>query len=88
MTELEQIKETLSKMQAQIDMLEDRINTITPWPTVTAASPDCFNPIFTEDMPLSLSAAKSLWPYLENEFDRYCLEHEITVWTPSDSEQF
>lgn len=85
MTDIEQIKETLSKMQAQIDILEDKMNTISPqcfWPSVTAASPDCF----TQN--LSLSAAKSLWPLLENEFDRYCLDHEITVWTPTDSEQF
>lgn len=91
MTDIEQIKETLSKMQAQIDMLEDRMNSINPqcyWPSVTAASPDCFRPIYTEDMPLTLSAARELWPLLENEFDRYCLDHKITVWTPTDSEQF
>ena len=86
--ELLETKEIIKRMQAQIDILENRINTITPWPTVTAASPACFNPIYTEDMPLSLSAARSLWPLLENEFDRYCLDHKITVWTPTDSEQF
>lgn len=90
-TDIEQIKETISKMQAQIDILEDRMNTVNPqciWPSVTAASPDCFKPIYTEDMPLTLSAARELWPLLENEFDRYCTDHKITVWTPTDSEQF
>lgn len=88
MTDIEQIKETLSKMQAQIDVLEDRMNTISPqcfWQPMTAANPECF---YAADMPLSLSAARSLWPMLENEFDRYCTEHNITTWTPTDSEQF
>ena len=91
MTELEQIKETLSKMQAQIDILEEKINLTSPhcfMQPFTAANPECFRPIYTEDMPLSISAARSLWPMLEKEFDRYCLDHKITVWTPSDSEQF
>ena len=81
MTDIEQIKETLSNMQAQIDVLEDKFNCI---------NPQCFltPPIFQSDYPLSLSAARSMWPMLEHEFDRYCTEHEITVWTPSDSEQF
>ena len=35
-----------------------------------------------------LSAARSMWPMLEHEFDRYCTEHEITVWTLADSEEF
>ena len=89
--ELIEIKETLKRMQAQIDRIVDKIKEVNPqcfWQTVTAANPDCYNPIFTEDMPLSLSAAKSLWPYLENEFDRYCTEHNITTWTPTDSENF
>lgn len=82
MTDIEQIKETLSKMQAQIDIIEDRMNTVNPQCYVTAASPECFT------QTLSLSAAKALWPLLENEFDRYCLDHEITVWTPDDNTQF
>lgn len=76
MTDIEQIKETLSKMQAQIDVLEDKFNCV---------NPQCF---LTPDYPLSLSAARSMWPMLEHEFDRYCTEHEITVWTPEDSTQF
>lgn len=91
MTELEQIKETLSKMQAQIDIIEDRMNTINPqcyWPSVTAASPECYKPIYALDMPLSLSAAKAMWPMLEKEFDDYCEKHSVTAWTPTDSENF
>ena len=85
MTDIEQIKETLSKMQAQIDVLEDKFNCINPQCIITAP---CTAPIFSLDYPLSLSAARSLWPLLEHEFDRYCTDHEITVWTPEDSEEF
>ena len=85
MTDIEQIKETLSKMQAQIDVLEDKFNCINPQCIISAP---CTQPIFSLDYPLSLSAARSLWPLLEHEFDRYCTDHEITVWTPEDSEQF
>lgn len=81
MTDIEQIKETLSKMQAQIDVLEDKFNCVNPQCLLTP-------PIFQLDYPLSLSAARSMWPMLENEFDRYCTEHNITTWTPTDSEQF
>ena len=90
-SDIEQIKETMSKMQAQIDVIEDRIYTLNPQCfslNITAASPDCFKPIYTEDMPLTLSAARELWPLLENEFDRYCTDHKITVWTPEDSKEF
>jgi hypothetical protein len=83
MTDIEQIKDTLSKMQAQIDILETKFNTINPQCFVYAT-----RPIYTQDMLLSLSAARSLWPMLENEFDRYCTEHNVTVWTPTDSENF
>ena len=72
-------------MQAQIDILEDRMNTVNPqcyWPTVTAASPDCYN------YPLSLSAARSQWPMLEHEFDEYCMKNELTHWTKADSLDF
>ena len=86
--ELLETKEIIKRMQAQIDILEDRINTITPWPTVTSAIPDCVYPIYSLDYPLSLSAARSLWPYMEKQFDEYCAKHNITVWTPTDSEQF
>lgn len=72
-------------MQAQIDVLEDKFNCINPQCLLTQP---CTAPIFQLDYPLSLSAARSLWPYMENEFDRYCLDHKITVWTPTDSEQF
>ena len=85
MTDIEQIKETLSKMQVQIDAIEDRIYTLNPQcfsMSITAASPECF----TQN--LSLSAARSMWPMLENEFDKYCADHEITVWTPEDNNRF
>ena len=83
--EIHEIKETLSKMRAQINILEDRMNkTYTPfyWPSVTAASPDCYN------YPLSLSAARSQWPMLEHEFDEYCMKNELTQWTKADSLDF
>ena len=86
MTDLEldiaDIKLTLKMMKEHIKTLETKLNRI---------SPQCFTydtPIYTEDMPLTLSAARELWPMLENEFDRYCTDHKITVWTPTDSEQF
>lgn len=84
MTDIEQIKETLSKMQAQIDILEDRMNTVNPqcfWPSVTAASPECYET-------LSLSAARSLWPMLEHEFDEYCMKNKLTQWTKADTTDF
>lgn len=80
--DLTEIKQTLHVMQDKIDVLELKMSTI---------SPQCYSiakPIYTMDMPLSLSAAKSLWPMLEKEFDEYCSKHNITTWTPSDSEQF
>ena len=85
MTELEQIKETISKMQAQIDVIEDRIYTLNPQCfslSITAASPECYN------YPLSLSAARSQWPMLEHEFDEYCMKNELTQWTKADSLDF
>ena len=91
MTELEQIKETLKRMQAQIDVLEDRINQVNPqyfWSLTTTASADCGLPLYSLDYPMSLSAARSLWPYMEKQFDEYCAEHNITTWTPIDSQNF
>jgi len=82
MTDLEQIKETLSMMKEHIKTLETKLNRI---------SPQYFTydtPIYTMDMPLSLSAAKSMWPMLEKEFDDYCAKHGVTAWTPSNSEEF
>ena len=86
MTDLEldiaDIKLTLKMIKEHIKTLETKLNRI---------SPQCFTydaPIYTIDTPLSLSAAKSMWPMLENEFDEYCAEHKITVWTPADSENF
>jgi hypothetical protein len=86
MTELQndltEIKQTLHVMQDKIDVLELKMSTV---------NPQCYifnKPIYTMDMPLSLSAAKSLWPMLEKEFDEYCCKHNITAWTPADSEQF
>ena len=84
-TDIEQIKETLSKMQAQIDVLEDKFNCINPQCIISAP---CTAPIFSLDYPLSLSAAKSLWPYMEHEFDEYCTKHNITTWTPTDGLNF
>ena len=79
MTDLEldiaDIKLTLKMIKEHIKTLETKLNRI---------SPQCF----TYDAPLSLSAAKSMWPMLEKEFDDYCAEHKITVWTPADSENF
>ena len=86
MTDLEldiaDIKLTLKMMKEHIKTLETKLNRI---------SPQYFTydtPIYTMDKPLSLSAARSMWPMLEHEFDRYCAEHNITTWTPTDSEQF
>ena len=82
MTDLEQIKETLSMMKEHIKTLETKLNRI---------SPQCFTydaPIYTMDKPLSLSAAKSMWPMLEREFDEYCAKHCVTTWTPADSDEF
>ena len=73
------IKLTLKMMKEHIKTLEAKLNRI---------SPQCFTYDAPIDKPLSLSAARSMWPMLEHEFDRYCTEHEITVWTPSDSEEF
>lgn len=79
MTDLEldiaDIKLTLKMMKEHIKTLETKLNRI---------SPQCF----TYDAPLSLSAAKSMWPMLEKEFDRYCEEHKITEWTHADSDEF
>lgn len=86
MTDLEldiaDIKLTLKMMKEHIKTLETKLNRI---------SPQYFTydtPIYTMDMPLSLSAAKSMWPMLENEFDEYCAKHGVTAWTPTDSENF
>ena len=73
------IKLTLKMMKEHIKTLETKLNRI---------SPQCFTYDAPIDMPLSLSAARSMWPMLEHEFDRYCTEHKITVWTPEDSTQF
>lgn len=87
-TDIEQIKETISKMQAQIDVIEDRIYTLNPQcfsMSITAASPECFTQL---DTPLSLSAARSLYPMLQHEFDNYCMRNKLTVWTSTDSLDF
>lgn len=79
MTDLEldiaDIKLTLKMMKEHIKTLETKLNRI---------SPQCF----THDAPLSLSAAKSMWPMLEKEFDEYCAKHCVTTWTPDDNENF
>ena len=86
MTDLEldiaDIKLTLKMMKEHIKTLETKLDRI---------SPQYFTydtPIYTMDIPLSLSAAKSMWPMLEREFDEYCAEHKITVWTHADSDEF
>lgn len=89
--ELLEIKETLKRMQANIKALEERVDQVNPqcfWSLVSSAIPDCNVPIYSLDYPLSLSAAKSLWPYMEKQFDEYCAKHNITVWTSTDSENF
>lgn len=79
MTDLEldiaDIKLTLKMMKEHIKTLETKLNRI---------SPQCF----TYYAPLSLSAAKSMWPMLEKEFDEYCTKHCLTAWTPADIENF
>lgn len=86
MTDLEldiaDIKLTLKMMKEHIKTLETKLNRISPQYFTYDA------PIYTMDMPLSLSAAKSMWPMLEREFDDYCLKHGVTAWTPTDSENF
>ena len=83
MTDLEldiaDIKLTLKMMKEHIKTLETKLNRI---------SPQSFTYDAPMDTPLSLSAAKSMWPMLEKEFDEYCAEHKITTWTPADSENF
>ena len=89
--ELLEIKETLKRMQANIKLLEERVDQVNPqcfWSPMTAASPDCGSPIYSLDYPLSLSAAKSLWPYMEKQFDEYCMKYNVTTWTPTDSLNF
>lgn len=89
--ELLEIKETLKRMQEHINVLEERVEQVNPqcfWSLVTSANPDYRFPIYTMDMPLPLSAAKTLWPYMEKQFDEYCAKHNVTTWTPSDSENF
>lgn len=80
-TDIEQIKETLSKMQAQINVLEYKFNCVNPQCMYTT-------PTLTGDYTVPLSAARSMWPMLEKEFDEYCTKRGVTVWTPNDSEQF
>lgn len=79
--EIAEIKATLAAMQANIKALEYKINTV---------SPQCFTaaPIFDADMPLSASAAKSSWPMIAKEFDEYCKDNNVTIWTPTVSQQF
>ena len=90
--DIKEIKATLKAMQRDIDYLKNMQPIPQPFPSVTAASPECYAsvsgscPVHTETW--SLSEARSLWPTLENEFDRYCAVHEITVWTPDDNTRF
>ena len=83
MTDLEldiaDIKLTLKMIKEHIKTLETKLNRI---------SPQCFTYDAPIDMLLSLSAAKSMWPMLEREFDDYCVKHGVTTWTPTDSENF
>lgn len=83
MTDLEldiaDIKLTLKMMKEHIKTLETKLNRI---------SPQCFTYYAPMDMQLSLSAAKSMWPMLEKEFDEYCAKHCVTTWTPDDNENF
>ena len=83
MTDLEldiaDIKLTLKMMKEHIKTLETKLDRI---------SPQCFTYYAPIDKPLSLSAAKSMWPMLEKEFDEYCAKHCVTTWTPDDNENF
>lgn len=83
MTDLEldiaDIKLTLKMMKEHIKTLETKLNRI---------SPQCFTYYAPMDKQLSLSAAKSMWPMLEKEFDEYCAKHCVTTWTPDDNENF
>ena len=83
MTDLEldiaDIKLTLKMIKEHIKTLETNLNRI---------SPQSFTYNAPIDMPLSLSAAKSMWPMLEREFDDYCVKHGVTAWTPADSDEF
>lgn len=80
--DIKEIKATLKAMQCDIDYLKNMQPIPQPFPSVTAASPDCYN------YPLSLSAARSQWPMLEHEFDEYCMKNELTQWTKADSLDF
>lgn len=83
MTDLEldiaDIKLTLKMIKEHIKTLETKLNII---------SPQCFTHDASIDKPLSLSAAKSMWPMLEREFDEYCANHCVTTWTSDDNENF
>lgn len=83
MTDLEldiaDIMLTLKMMKEHIKTLEAKLNRI---------SPQCFTHYAPMDKPLSLSAARSMWPMLEKEFDEYCAQHCVTTWTPDDNENF
>lgn len=83
MTDLEldiaDIKLTLKMMKEHIKTLETKLDRI---------SPQCFTYYAPIDKQLSLSAAKSMWPMLEKEFDEYCAKHCVTTWTPDDNENF
>ena len=89
--ELLEIKETLKRMQAHINLLENRINQVNPqcyWSSAVAVNSDCGLPLYSLDYPLTLSAARSLYPMLEHEFDNYCMRNKLTVWTSTDSLDF
>lgn len=70
------IKLTLKMMKEHIRTIETKLDRI---------SPQCFTQ--TDDN-VPLSAAKSMWPFLEKEFDEYCTKHGVTTWTPDDNTQF
>ena len=80
--DIKEIKATLKTMQRDIDYLKNMQHIPQPFPSITAASPECYN------YPLSLSAARTLWPVLEHEFDEYCMKNELTQWTKADSLDF
>lgn len=66
-----ELLDEINKLKQRVEALENKQFT---FPTVTAASPDCYT------YPLSLSAAKLCWPGLENEFDEYCAKHGVTAF--------
>lgn len=74
-----QLRDELNSLKQRVATLENQQVT---FPTVTAASPCCYN------YPMSLSAARQCWPGLEHEFDNYCMNNRLTSFGYQDSVDF